>query len=103
MVVLRLHARQHDGLVAEQAVGLVDGSGVLAAELGVGLGAGHEERAHRVDGVEPREAQVGPVHDVEGARLRDQRVQHVDVVQLGLRDVDERRDAVAQVPAACAA
>ena len=92
-----LRAHQHDGLVAEQARGLVDGLRVPATELGVGLGAGHEERARRVDGVQPREVQVGPVHDVEGARPRDQQVQDLHIALPGVRDVDERGDAAAQV------
>ena len=49
---------------------------------------------HRVQALE---VQVAPIHHVEGASLHGQDVEHVDVVQLAVADVDERRDRSTQV------
>ena len=42
--------------------------------------------------VQALEVNVGAVHDVGGTCFRDQQVEHVDVVELALRDVNEARD-----------
>ena len=46
------HINLVDEVAQSQQVGTAE-----AAELGVGLGAGHDERGHRVDGAQPREVQ----------------------------------------------
>ena len=47
--------------------------------------------------VQPGEIQEAPIHDIETAGLGDQDVEHVDLVQLAIADVDERGDIAAQV------
>ena len=43
------------------------------------------------------EVEVGPIHDVERAGVRDEHVQNVDVMQFAVGDVDEGGDVAAQV------
>ena len=38
--------------------------------------------------VKPLKAHVGAVYDVSGTRFRHEQVQHVDVMELAVRDVD---------------
>ena len=47
--------------------------------------------------VQPLEVEIAAIHHVEGAGLDEQHVEHVDVVQLAVGDVDEGGDAAAQV------
>jgi hypothetical protein len=47
--------------------------------------------------MEPGEIDIAPIHDVDCARLREQQVERVNVVQLDIRHVDEARDVAAQV------
>lgn len=47
--------------------------------------------------VEASEVEIGAVHDVEGARLRQKQVEDVHVPQFRVGNMDERRDAAAQV------
>ena len=97
-IVLRgLGAREHDGLVAAQARLLVDRTRVQPAAPEVGLRAYDEEGGAKGKRVQPAIVHVAAVHDVEGAGLGRQLVEHVDIVQLAVGDVDERGDAAAQV------
>ena len=93
----RVEAGQHDGLVADQAGGLVDRMRVAALDLEIGLGAGDEEAAGLVKAVQPLEIEVAAIHDVEGAGLGQQLIEDVDVVHLAVADVDEGRDVAAQI------
>jgi hypothetical protein len=47
------------------------------------------KQAHEVD--------VGAVHDVDGARLRHQQIEGVNVMQLAVRDMDEAWNIAAQI------
>ena len=47
--------------------------------------------------VEPLEVHVTPTHDVEGAGLDEQQVQHVDFVHLAIGDVDESGDRAPKI------
>jgi hypothetical protein len=47
--------------------------------------------------IQPREVQIAPVHDVETARLDKKNVEHVDIVQLAIADVNEGWNRAAQV------
>ena len=50
-----------------------------------------------MQGVDPGEVDVAPVHDIKASRLEGNPVEDVHVVELALRDVDEARDTAAQV------
>jgi hypothetical protein len=47
--------------------------------------------------VKALEIEIAPVHHVEGTRLRDENIEHIDIVQLAIGDVDECRDGTAQI------
>ena len=47
--------------------------------------------------IKPLEVDIASVHDVEGAGLGQQQVENIDIVQLAVADVEERRDVAAQV------
>jgi len=61
----------------------------------VRFGAGDEEGSGEVQHMEPGEIDIAPIHDVDRARLREQQVERVNVVQLAIRNVDEARDVTA--------
>ena len=70
---------------------------VAALEQDVGLGAHNEEgRAERED-VEALEIHVAAVHDVERTRLRQNLIQHIDVVHFAVCNADKRRDIATQI------
>lgn len=47
--------------------------------------------------MQPREVDVASAHDVEGARLRQQQIEGIDIVQLAIADVQKRGDVAPQV------
>ena len=47
--------------------------------------------------VQAREVEVAPVEDTKGVRFDDEAIQHVDVVDLAVADVDATGDRPAQV------
>ena len=47
--------------------------------------------------MQPLEVDIAAVHDVEGAGLGYQQVEHIDVVQFAVADVQERGTVAAQV------
>jgi len=55
------------------------------------------EASRLIQRVEPLEVHVTPIHDVEGAGLDQQEVQHNDVVHLAVGDVDEGGDRSPQI------
>ena len=72
-------------------------TGVSSLGLEIGLGAGDEEGSGQVQAVQPLEVQIAAVHDIEGAGLGQQLVEHVDIVQFPVGDVNEARDVAAQI------
>src|ERR1700730_14319302 len=60
-------------------------------------GGGDEEGSGQVQHIEPGEIDIAPIHDVDRARLREQQLERVNVVQLAIRNVDEAWDITAQV------
>ena len=69
----------------------------MATSTQVRLGAGDEEAARPVQGMEPGKVDVAPVHDVDGPGFRDEQVEHVDIAHLAVGNVDETRDAALEV------
>ena len=57
----------------------------------------HEEGTGVVQLEETAEVQVTTIHDIERPRLRNQKVEGIHVVEFPGRDVDEGRNASAQV------
>ena len=84
-------------MIGEDAVGGVPGPGVQAMCIEVFLRTRHEEGARLIEDAEPAEIQIGAVHEVDRAGLRDEVVEHVDIMELAVRDVDKARDRAAKV------
>ena len=97
IVLGRVEAIERDGLIADHAGVAVGRGRVHAPCIHAALGAGDEEGAGLMQRVQPGEVHIAPIHHVEGAGLDRQDVQHVDVVQLAVADVDEGGDRAAQV------
>src|SRR5882724_13498327 len=90
-------AVEHDRLIADKACGPIGGCRVDAPRIRVLFGSGDEECARLSERKEPLEIQIRAVHDIERARLGDQKVENVDVVDIPLGDVDEARDRAMQI------
>ena len=88
---------QYDRLIATQTRALVDRMRVEAPILQIGFGASDEKSLGLMQPVEPGEIDIPPIHHIEAARLEDHQVEDIHVVQLAIRDVDERRDVASQV------
>jgi hypothetical protein len=56
-----------------------------------------EEGSGPVHSVHPQEVQISPIHDVETARLDKKNVEHADIVQFAVTDVNKRWNRAAQV------
>ena len=50
-----------------------------------------------MEAIESRKIQIATIHDIEGAGLRDQVVENIDVLDFSRGDFDERRDIAAQI------
>ena len=96
-ILLGVKARQHDGLVANQAGAAIDGMRVATLGFEVGFGPGDKETFRIVQLIKPIEIDVTSVHDVESAGFGQQQIEDVDVVQFAIADVEERRDTATQV------
>jgi hypothetical protein len=98
IVLARIEHTQHPGLVAQYLrVDPIHRVRVAPLELGVALGARHEECFGFVNDIQPGEVQIAPVQQVKRARLDDQLVQRVDLVGLAVGDVDETGNIPPQV------
>src|SRR5918995_5176573 len=84
-------------LVAEQTRAAIDWPRVHALESEVGFGARDEEAGGLMEAVEPLEVEVTTVHDIEGARLGNQHIEDIDVVQFAIGNMDKTGNCSAQV------
>lgn len=97
VIRVRLHARQHDGLIAAQTARLVDRMRIQPSILKVRLGADDEERLRPMQGMQPPKVEKATIHHVEASRLEGNLVEDVDLVQFAVGDMDKRRDIPAQI------
>jgi hypothetical protein len=96
-----IEAVESNGLVADEPCVAIYRRRVHAPCIEDSLGARDEEAARLIERVEPLIVQVAPIHDVEGAGLDKQQVQHVDVVHLAVGDVDEGGDRPRRSSSVC--
>ena len=89
--LFRIVAFQSSYLVVPDAFHPVRRRGVHPFEAHVRLGAGDEKGLLQMDGVEPGEVDVRLIHHVKAAGLVGQQVEHVDIVEAGLGDMEEAR------------
>ena len=90
-------ADQRDGLIADDARAAIYRSRINALEPGVRLGASNEEGLCLMQHVKPGEVQIAPIHDVDRPCLQHQHIEHIDIAQLAVGDVDEAGNVAAQV------
>src|ERR1700746_137280 len=95
--LVRVEAREDDTLVADQTGLAIDRMRVTALDLEVRLATGHEEAAGLGEAMEALAVQEATIHDVEGAGLRPQVVEDVDLVHLAITDVNECGNVAAQI------
>jgi hypothetical protein len=88
---------QCDALIADDAGGSIGWHRVHPVRVHATLGAGDEERAGLMQGVQSGEIQIAPVHHVECARLDGQDIQHTDLVGLAIADVEEGGNVATQI------
>src|SRR6266481_9459718 len=94
---MRVEASKDDTLVTDQTSRAIDGMRVATLHLEVQLSTGHEEAASLVEAIEALEIEKATIHDVESARLRQQLVKDIDLVNRTLTDVNKRGDVAAQI------
>src|SRR3984893_7649447 len=76
----RIEAGEHDSLIADQSRLLVHRVRVSTLGLEISLGTNDKEAASVVKATESIEVDITAIHDVDGAGLRYQLIQDVDVV-----------------------
>ena len=86
----RLHAGQHDGLIATQAARLVDRMRIQPSILQIRLGTDDEERLCPMQGMQPPKVEKAAIHHVEAACLEGNLVEDVNLVQVTVGDMDIR-------------
>ena len=86
-------AAEPNEVIGENAVGRVALPGIHPAGIQIVLRPGDEECTGLVQAIEPQEVSVGAVHEVDGAGFGDQKVEHVDVMELAVGDMDKTRIA----------
>ena len=86
-----------DGLIADYAVEFVARSRVDPAGIHIGLGSGDKEGSALMHREESCKIQVTAIHHVESTSLDGQEVQHVDIVQLAVADVNEGGNGSSQI------
>jgi len=97
VVLMRGGRGQHNGLIGAQAGTGVDGARVAAAKQDAAFCARNEEGAAVVEHMQALEVHVGAIHDIEGAGLRHDEIEHLDIVQFSLGNLNKRGDRAAQV------
>ena len=97
-IILRdVVAVQGDALVADDSRTPVDRHRVHPVRIHAALGSGHEERSGLMQREQAGEIQIAAIHDAERSCFEGQHIQHVDLVCLAVRDMDEGGDVAAQV------
>ena len=92
-----LVAIERDGLIADDAGTTVGDCRIDTPCIQVRLGAGDEEGTGLLQGVQPLEVQIAAIHDVDRSGFRHQHIEHIDIVQLAVGDVDEAGNIATQV------
>jgi len=97
-VILRdIKAIQQNALVADDPSTPVGLHRIHPVRIHTPFGAGHKERPRLMHREQAAEIQIAPIHHVKSACLESQHVQHLDLVDLAIGDVDESRDVAAQI------
>ena len=89
-------ASQYHGLIKEQAGVFIHRTRVAASAEEVFLGAGDEEGRTQVQPMQAREVQIAAIHDVKRARLPNEFVKDVHVVDAARRDNNDGGEVAMQ-------
>ncbi len=90
-------AGQHDGLVADQTGGTVDGTRIAAAGLHIPLRARNEETSGIIEPPQAFEIDIASIHHIESARFGHQMIEDFYVMHFAVADEDKRRNVAAQI------
>ena len=88
---------QDNDLVGLDPGGFVHGPRVEAFEPEVAFGSDDIESRGLMNGIEAIEVQIPTVDDIEGSGFEDQLIEDMDVVNLAMRDNEERRNASPEI------
>ena len=88
---------ERDGLIAAHTGLAVGRRGVEPSGIEIRLRPDDEECSRLVQGIEAIEVGVPPVHHIESSGLGDQEVEHIDLVQLAVRNMDKARNTAPQI------
>src|SRR6266478_10215437 len=75
-------AIERDGLIADDAGRAVGRGRIDPMGIHVRFGAGDEERSGQMQPMKSAEINIATIHDVDGACLREQQIERVNVVEL---------------------
>ena len=97
VTVAAVKAVERDGLIAEHTGIALGRRRVEPSGIEIRLCPDDEEGSRLVQGIEALEVGVPPVHHIEGSGLGDQKVEHIDLVQFAVRNVDNARNTAPQI------
>ena len=97
IVVVSVNACRAHGLIATHAGSEVDGMGIEPGQSQSPFGSNDKERSCLYDAVETSEIEVAPIHNVECARLENQIVEPIDLMNIAGRNVDRGGNRSAQI------
>ena len=96
-MLVTVETRQGHRLIADDSLRPVARWRIGPTRIGVRFGAGDEERARLAQSEQPLEIEVGPIHHANRRRLRNQQVEHVDIVRLAVGNMDETWSIATQI------
>ena len=88
---------EHDSLIASESSGFVHRSRIQTSHRGVAFGSGEEKSQRKIDSVKSSEVQISPVDKVKCARLQNEFVQDVYIVNRAVRNAYENWDRAPDV------
>ncbi len=88
---------QDNALVADDARAAIGRHRVHPARIHAALGSCHKERRRLMQCEQASEIQIPAIHDIERTGFEGQHVEHIDLVHLAVRDMDEGWDIASQV------
>ena len=97
IVLAARRASKRNRLIADDARAAICRRRIDAPKVSIRFGAGDEESLCLMHRVKSLEVQIGAIHNVERAGLQHQNIEHLDVAQLAVRDVDKAGNIAAKV------
>src|SRR5664279_5172648 len=88
--------REHESVIGAQPSALVNGPRLTPSQ-DAGLGAGYEECAATMEGMETPEVQVAAVHHVERTGFRKHPIENIHVMKFSIGSLNESWDRATQV------